>query len=271
MSRRKNESDQLTLFAAASHASHSATQESETEQQMTAISGRRCYGLFEKLDRPGLLAKTLLASCRWTAGLYSRKYALRWKMKATPLNRLLFQLAPLERHTEEIGFGLLPTPNATDDRDRGANNSPSTLRRKEKGKQIGLYATISRRGLLPTPKAQNANSPGEHGQGGKDLQTTVSNLGLLGTPTSRDWKDVGDMTNVPENGLLGRQVANLLPTPKAIDGIVRHSKKMAEKKFNEGGDVDLTIAVGMNTGMKLQPEFVEYMMGYPAGWTDLSD
>ena len=66
-------------------------------------------------------------------------------------------------------------------------------------------------------------------------------------------------------------MANLLPTPKAIDGIVRHSKKMAEKKFNEGGDVDLTIAVGMNTGMKLQPEFVEYMMGYPAGWTDLSD
>jgi len=40
------------------------------------------------------------------------------------------------------------------------------------------------------------------------------------------------------------------PTPKRVDGIVRHSKKWMEKKWNEGGDVDLTIAVKMNA--KLQ-------------------
>jgi len=36
------------------------------------------------------------------------------------------------------------------------------------------------------------------------------------------------------------------PTPKAIDGIVRHSQRWMEKKWNDGGDVDLTIAVKMN-------------------------
>jgi hypothetical protein len=35
------------------------------------------------------------------------------------------------------------------------------------------------------------------------------------------------------------------PTPKRIDGIVRHSKKMMQKKWDNNGDVDLTIAVKM--------------------------
>ena len=35
------------------------------------------------------------------------------------------------------------------------------------------------------------------------------------------------------------------PTPKAIDAIVRHSRKMMEKKYYGNGDVDLTIAVKM--------------------------
>jgi hypothetical protein len=33
---------------------------------------------------------------------------------------------------------------------------------------------------------------------------------LLGTPTSRDWKDGAAVSGVPENGLLGRQVINRL-------------------------------------------------------------
>ena len=102
-----------------------------------------------------------------------------------------------------------------------------------------------------------------------------------------------------ESGLLGRW-----PTPKAIDGIVRHSQKMMEKKFYGKGDVDLTIAVKMNkwptprtagmcggtgswdllkknttieearamgagNGGQLNPTWVEWLMGWPLGWTDL--
>ena len=105
------------------------------------------------------------------------------------------------------------------------------------------------------------------------------------------------------------------PTPKAVDGIVRHSQKWMEKKWNEGGDVDLTIAVKMRekestqmwptpvcqdsrhavsrhldpnnefwksnlgevvmsiepvgiTG-RLNPTWVEWLMGWPQEWTDL--
>lgn len=37
------------------------------------------------------------------------------------------------------------------------------------------------------------------------------------TPTTRDWKDTGNLENVPENGLLGRVAANWT-TPSASDG-----------------------------------------------------
>ena len=46
---------------------------------------------------------------------------------------------------------------------------------------------MANRGLLPTPKAQNKNSPAEHGQGGMDLQTFVAKS-MLPTPMQADWK-----------------------------------------------------------------------------------
>jgi hypothetical protein len=84
----------------------------------------------------------------------------------------------------------------------------------------------------PTPKAQNANGAGIHGRGGMDLQTAVSRWP---TPTSRDHKDTGDMTNVPVNSLLGRAVE---PT---------------------------------KTNGSLDPAFVEYLMGYHFEWSVLKD
>jgi len=54
-------------------------------------------------------------------------------------------------------------------------------------------------------------------------------------PTSRDWKDGSSVENVPVNALLGRAVA---PT---------------------------------KTSGSLNPEFVEYLMAYPIGWTDCAD
>lgn len=67
---------------------------------------------------------------------------------------------------------------------------------------------------LPTPHANAATGAGRQGRdGGANLQTAVS---LLPTPTARDWKD-GTPSNVPTNGLLGREVWALLPTPTVND------------------------------------------------------
>jgi len=201
MSKKKNGLAPLTLFAEASRASHSAQQESEEEKQMTATSGRRCYELSERLNQPGLLAKTLLASSRWTAGLYSNKYALRWKMKGTPLNRLYFQLYLLERRTDGTEFGLLLTPGVVQ--------------------------------VEETSESYRARMDKAGHKNGNQYNTLASQImGLLPTPTMRDYKS-----------------------------------EKASQKTMERNARPLSETLGHNTGMKLQPAFAEFLMGYPENWT----
>jgi hypothetical protein len=99
--------------------------------------------------------------------------------------------------------------------------------------------------LWPTPKATfsgpdyaRMNRPRS---GGDDLVTAVARE-MWGTPTARDHKDVGDLSKVPEKGLLPRQVYN--------------------REFSRAGQLP---------GGSLNPDWVEWLMGFPPGWTDLED
>jgi hypothetical protein len=134
------------------------------------------------------------------------------------------------------------------------------------------------------------------------------------TPTTRDWKDTGNMENVPENFLLGRVAANW-STPRATDG----EKGGPNQAFGAGG-IPLpaqaqqwaTPSMADTTGGRmsrsgdrsnepllkgqantlvsslpdpviyavggipskerrsLNPLFVEWLMGWPPGWTLLA-
>jgi hypothetical protein len=174
--------------------------------------------------------------------VYSRKYALTWKAKGTKYNRLLFQLSPLERRTDGTEFGLLLTPTQI-----MIEETPEEYRQRmdkagyKNGNQWNSLASQISHGILPTPTTRDFRSPDKPESG--NFQRKVeqgytidlnSQIAILGTPTSRDWKDVGNMENVPVNGLLGRQL-------------------------------------GANNGLKLQPAFVEWMMGFPIGWTKVNE
>ena len=89
--------------------------------------------------------------------------------------------------------------------------------------------------MLPTIRANERGAyQRDRGIKGKDRPTLLGAIRLLPTCTSRDYKDTGKMENVPVNSLLGREL-------------------------------------GKNHGLKLQPGFAEWMMGYPTNWTDLND
>jgi len=55
--------------------------------------------------------------------------------------------------------------------------------------------------------------------------------------------------------------AGMIPTPKA-------QSSRAACEHGDGGP-DLQTTVGKAPGLKLQPAFVEWMMGYPLGFTDV--
>jgi len=60
-------------------------------------------------------------------------------------------------------------------------------------------------------------------------------------------------------GGLAEQLA-MLPTPRTA---------AARDSMHDRGKSNLGEIVGENIGLKLQPAFVEWMMGYPEGWTEL--
>jgi hypothetical protein len=107
------------------------------------------------------------------------------------------------------------------------------------------------------------------------LATPQATDGTSGSVIGKDDKFIqlpsGRMRKVNRNGIdgsvgLAREIS-LLPT--------RTAEKISEGERSHMGALDnfvayQTLEVGTKTGLKLQPAFVEWMMGYPSTWTDLN-
>ena len=173
---------------------------SEKASQMTATSGLNILGLYERLNRPMLLARMLLASSRWTMAKHLTGYSLIWRVRGTRSNHLLFQLAVSGRGIEEIESGLLPTPVAQE--------GPG-------GQQMKLTDAVE---II-------------EGREPKYYK-------MFPTPTARDHKD-----------------------GKGTEWSLKNSKQ------HLGREVHHTEGIGG----ALNPQWVEWLMGFPEGWTDLKD
>jgi hypothetical protein len=67
----------------------------------------------------------------------------------------------------------------------------------------------------------------------------------------------------------------MLPTPTVNevehkDMVITKTGRRATKDGKDSHSIGLTDTIGTNRGLKLQPAFVEWMMGFPHGWTDLN-
>jgi len=99
------------------------------------------------------------------------KYSIRWKMKGTRLNYLIFQLAVRGHGIKESGFGLLPTLTKSDSHWGGVITEKiikqvyltknNTVRKKAKkgSSNMGLTRTLK---LLPTLTTRDYKTP--HGK-----------------------------------------------------------------------------------------------------------
>jgi hypothetical protein len=93
---------------------------------------------------------------------------------------------------------------------------------------------------------------------------------LWTTPTARDWKGSTMTPNHPEG--FNRSLANdvkLWPTPAAANskGAVK-ARFMGSDQYR--GNLDEAVRTHKGDG-QLNPQWVEWLMGYPEGWTDLED
>jgi hypothetical protein len=132
-------------------------------------------------------------------------------------------------------------------------------------------ATGSGSSRIPTPTAGDAKSAANltAGRSNPDSQhhsgTTLTDFTRMWpTPTARDWKDTGDLTGVPENSLLPRVVDRVeresWPTPTANDA--RRGAGRSAHVSSPGPNLRTA------AGGSLNPTWVEWLMGFPPGWTD---
>lgn len=96
------------------HASHSVRAGIGTEPVTHAICGRKCIEQYERLNRSGSLQRTFPALLIGRKEWYSNVCVPIWKLRGTRSGRLIFQLVASVATTNGDGYGLLPTPTASD-------------------------------------------------------------------------------------------------------------------------------------------------------------
>lgn len=120
--------------------------------------------------------------------------------------------------------------------------------------------------LLPTAKATDGTKGGPNQRGSKGDMTLPSavqlpptpNTGISGGERSADRKGTGDLKFMARHGLL--------PTPQVRDHFPPHSEEYIAKKKAQGHGMS---NLNDTAGGLLNPQFVEALMGFPIGWTDL--
>lgn len=228
--------EQLTLFPADSHASPFPWLESKRAKGMIDTSGRRCSELSPSCARVALSVRTYLESSRLPPGRWSRI----WSVLAITSSCLILRLRLSELGTgDRECFSLRPTPNTMD---ALPPKSPEALKKE----------MTSRPG-----RKQPCNL--------RDWVAVQEGKSLWPTPTARDCKGANSLKHLtqpktPGNNHHVRQLANavkLFTTPCAADAQGTH-----------GGDNHRSLRT--DVAGQLNPTWVEWLMGFPPGWTDLN-
>lgn len=226
--------EQLTLFPADSPVSPSPWLESKRAKGMIDTSGRRCFELSESCARVALSVRTFLESSRLPPGRWSRI----WSVQAITSSCLILRLRLSERGTDDQGCSssasqMWPTPTAG----QCGMTAVTSGRPPEKSTHLGAQVLI-RSGLWPTPRANEY----------KDTLQSV--------PPSRQ-KDPGKC-NLTQRVAMERMFA----TPCARDYRTGQRKRYENPaRANNIND---------QVGGQLNPTWVEWLMGFPQGWTDLN-
>ena len=232
--------------------------------RMTDTSGQKYFPLFKKSDQIGLFVKTFLDTSLWA----STRCFLTWQTKPiTQSKHFILELYPSMPHIEECDSGssqeMWATPSAADSKGTTVGGQNKSLRTDVK--------------MWPTPLAQEAKHgqvtqwemETDHAATKNSLRVAVAKQ-MWPTPNASDSKQANmkDGHDIKKGYLRG--VVKMYPTPTA--GLEKHSTKEAywENRIQKGRQEDIQMRVYKETGSgSLNPNWAEWLMGYPDGWTSL--
>ena len=276
---------QMSMFSAEASldpASRSALPGSEEARRMTVTSGLKCLELYRNSGPLGSLVRTLLESSIWR----STRCTLIWKTKVTPSKRLLFRLVPSTRRTggteyvswagnDQRAIYFIPTP-------RAQNIKTSEKAKRESKSSPGLADYIQ---MFPTPTRFDATCgdlAGKEYTGTRHAMKLIQAAKLWRTPAASDSEGRGtyatydaykERLNKGKQISLANQVKfpELWPTPTTGAGMCGGTGNYQQlKRLEESGQItpEERRSMAAGNGGQLNPDWVEWLMGLPVGWTE---
>jgi len=234
---------QLTLLPAGSHSLANLTvlPGSAEARMMTVTSGRSLFGLYKNSNPNGWWVRMFLESSLPC----STRFLLTWKGQATPQRHSIFRLRLLEPTTEDIASSLWHTPSASD------GEGGIMKMHKDKAGRYKLRGQVQpkNKDFWPTPTTQEIEHP----------EMELSKTGRRLTKDKNSSHSVG----LADKVRLTPTAKNFWPTPRAnkVEGYSSERFKPTLAQAVTGQKKPL--------GGQLNPTWVEWLMGFPIGWTDL--
>jgi hypothetical protein len=227
---------QLTLFAEAFPVSRIPLLADVADLPTSATSGPSSPESFAQLDPDGSWRKTCEGFSQVTLDGSLERFSETWPRAGMTRNGIAYQRPPSAPLTDAIASGLWPTPDAN------CGERFGTLKRGPRASGAKRHVSINDAARMwPTPCAEDAkNVPYQKGKRGKRypmLLGAVSPSRMWATPTARDFRSPG--------------------TPDRLERARRESSRGQPLTEEVGG--------------QLNPTWVEWLMGYPLGWTDCGD
>lgn len=209
------------------------------------VFGTRCTELFASYDPDSQSLKTSQLSLLGESTPFSGRFPRSGTMRAGKL----YERQTWVRRTEGNESGSWPTPQA---QMPGAGPENSKVKNLLTGNRHSFYlpqAVEAERqkpgvitGMWPTPHANSHTGPGEHGDGGPNLQTAVAQQGYANRHNRKKKR---------------------YPTPQA-----GANNPAAHRAMSGDFKTKLCKAWGIPTTGQLAPDWVDALMGYMPGWTD---
>ena len=305
MSKEKN-IKQMSLLED-SHANHSQSQEKEKEQMTIDTSGMKLLESSENANRSILLAKMLKVLLTSNKAWYSDRCKLTWKKKVSKSNVLLYQLQASVLGIKEKESGssdaMYPTPTSVQRPNEGNMRLmrkqvlQGSISREEASAMVGkdIFKAHGKVNMYPTPKAsgqENAESLIKRKGWKKASQHNLTAfVQMYPTPTV-GCEEGGEQSERVEQtksgGFILRKKNNpqmtfgaklsdamiylekkMLPTPTARDHKDLGYNPITCKREIKQQSIPTTILKNNKHGGKLNPNFVEFLMGYPMNWTKI--
>lgn len=229
----------------ASRVSRSAWQGNGPGRGMGETDGRIPFALFEKSVPSGFSLKTSLDySAQWTSPQKSlfhtlEPYSATWPRAGTMRTGVCYRRRKWERRISGIGSGLWPTITSSDAGRAGAKSQWEEYENNGKttGYRLRNYVQMFPAPTTPRPH-DDEKTAGKYlpSQKQKDLTWAVHHFP---TPNARDWRSAKRKDSDTSYYQLNKTVWEL-----------------EEKPDTPGGG-------------QLNPDWVEWLMGWPIGWTAL--